>query len=150
MDFYFPYSVFKLGLVLNGISGMTTGSHVNFTCNPYFELAGRDRLYCVERTWETSLPECRMVKQVCRKQPPRVFNQAHLKAVSRVEFKYELSYVNSEIINNFQTATYVCPPGLVFKNQAEVFYKYFGTQLQAYKNATCIGLEKWDEIPNCI
>ena len=141
---------FKLGLVLNGISGITKGSHANFSCNPFFELAGRDRLYCIDRTWETQVPECRMVKHVCRDRPPLVFNQAYLKAVNRVEFKNELNHTHSENVNNYQIATYVCPSGLVFENQAKVFYKNFGAQLMACKNATCIGPEKWDELPRCI
>jgi hypothetical protein len=90
-----------------------------------------------------------MVKNVCRERPPMVTNAAYIRALQRIEFKNELNMTSSETVTTFTVATYVCATGLAFSNLRNTGSRYFGTQMLPYKNSTCVGPDKWDELPVC-
>ena len=144
----------EVGVVFRIPSGDTRGSHVNFTCNPFYTLVGKDRVLCSNQTWDNEMPECRLnVKELCREKPPSVFNKALLKALHRIEIKYETSYMNYDVITHHVSATYVCPEGHRFRmqesrRQLPVIKNYNG-QLLEHTNSTCVGENRWIDMPIC-
>ena len=109
----------EIGVVLN-TNGSVHGSHVNFTCNRFYELSGRERLFCLGREWEKDVPECRLTRRLCRERPVAFANQAFLKSVQRVEFKAELNYTSSHMVTVFTKAMYVCAANTQFKIKTNI------------------------------
>jgi hypothetical protein len=140
----------EIGLVLNSLTGSTKGSHANFSCNPMFELVGRERIHCVDGFWENHVPECQPIKNICRVKPTPLVNFTMLKSLVRVEFKVELDYSVSQLHTAFTLATYVCAANTNFKDMTNVTKKVFNDVSFLCKNVTCIGTDKWDNVPTCV
>ena len=140
----------EVGLVLNMFTGDTRGSHVNFTCNPMYKLVGRERIYCVNGTWEMLLPECRLETQfLCLNRPQSMHNAVPV-LLNRVEFKMEHNFQDFSTVNHYALAQYVCVNGMTFQKSSGVSRKLFKNELLAYKNSTCLGNEKWSETHVCV
>jgi hypothetical protein len=140
----------EIGIVLNWLTGNTRGSHANFTCNPMFELVGRERIHCVDGVWENHVPECHPIRNTCRIKPPIIVNNTLLKSLVRVEYKYELDHHLSENRTAFTLATYLCGGTTKFKDTANVGRKMFNDVIFLVKNVTCIDTDKWDDVPVCV
>jgi hypothetical protein len=138
----------EVGLVLN-TNGLTKGSHVNFTCNPFFELIGPERTFCIGRNWESEVPQCRL-SFICKERPPMVVDNAILISSTRVEFKVEVSYSNFEKRTAHTQAAYVCTPGTRFNTNTNMGYRVISGINMAYKNVSCVGNDKWGELPVCL
>ncbi len=130
-------------------AGMTKGSHVNFTCNSFFDLVGPERTYCIGRFWETEIPQCRL-SFYCKEKPPKTVDKAMLMSLTRVEFKVELSYTSHENRTAYTQASYVCAYGFKFQSTTNMGYRVINGINLAYKNVSCIGNDKWGELPVCI
>lgn len=138
------------GLIMTN-SFYTNGSHVNFTCNPYFDLFGRDRLFCFGSEWEQDVPECRLANNICRIKPNKTMNNAYLKWWKRVEITNELDYDNkNETIVIYLTAEYTCLPGYTFKNADLTYIKKIDTKFFNVQNITCTGSNQWEGSPQCL
>jgi hypothetical protein len=79
-----------------------------------------------------------------------VISNAMLIGLIRSEFKFEMSHANFEIRTAHTVASYVCAYGTTFQVMTNVGYRLIKGENVAYKNASCVGDEKWDALPNCI
>ena len=81
---------------------------------------------------------------------PHHFNKAVPLALNRVEFKMEYSYSKSELGNYYISAQYVCSGGTQFQNKNGIGERIVKGHKFVYKNITCLGEEKWSNIPICV
>jgi hypothetical protein len=141
-----------VGLIMTNV-GMTNGSHVNFTCNPYYELVGRSQLFCYGHVWETDVPQCRMTKKVCTVWPPAIEGNALMKLMRKHQIKHEVDYVRTQNVTVLILAEYICKPGHRFSEYFRTMYKQFDGPFSRhlpYQNMTCTGTETWTRLPVCI
>jgi hypothetical protein len=138
-------------LVLNGINGATSGSRVNYTCNPYYEIQGPKTVYCLNGQWEHKRPTCSLTKQLCKEKPISIKGNTIIKSVSRVELNIEhLNTNKTEPMTIFARAIYICSNGKQFQNKSNIGIREFNGLNYAYKNVSCIGPNKWEPIPECV
>lgn len=130
--------------------GFASGSHVNFTCDPFYERIGKFRVYCTNGEWEKDIPNCQLIKEICMNKPPLQDGLTYIKSLSRVEIKNETDYVNSQKIVLFTIASYVCRPGSTFENKLNLNFKSFNGTMMPYQNVTCIGPNTWESVPKCV
>ena len=138
-------------LVLGALSGMTNGSHVNFTCNPFYERVGPATVFCINGQWEKNIPECRPMKNVCKKRPWSAIPNGFLLSLKRVDFRNELDYGDKyDNVTVLLSAGYSCFPNFKFQINRNIELKSVGTQVLVAQNVNCVGEEAWEFVPRCI
>lgn len=137
------------GLILNVRNGSTNGSHVNFTCNPFFERTGRERVFCIDGEWEKERANCRLTKNICRNKPQLQLGLTIIKSLSRAEPRLELEYGRFENITVYTSASYICTRDSKFQDRSRVAFKNFNGVILPYQNSSCIGQDEWEQVPVC-
>lgn len=146
-----------VGLILNSYDGSTFGSHVNFTCNPFFELTGgMVRIFCNNGRWnESAIPKCLRSKSVCTVLPPNRTESSIMLLANGYTFLDETDVANKKIVRIYTTVSYVCANsslrfadpsrriGLKMRNNST-------QQFYSYQNATCLGQNRWQPLPRCL
>lgn len=140
-------------LVLNKINGSTSGTHCNFTCNPYYKLNGKQTLKCIEGSWELDGPSCNLPDSYCRIKPSDRIGIAKLISMTSVDIKQEINLGEpTEPLRLYLQASYTCPANTDFdvKDESLILYKKIRNKKVAYVNMTCFGKEEWDLFPKCL
>lgn len=128
----------------------TNGSHVNFTCNQYYDLVGRNRLFCFGSEWEQNVPDCVLTPNTCTIKPNKTLGNAYLKQWFRVEIPHELDYNNTiRNLSIYTSADYTCFPGYKFKYPQYTLKKSYNNKLFDIQTIVCTGPEKWTSDPVC-
>jgi hypothetical protein len=143
----------EVALLLNKNSGITGGSHVNFSCNPFFELHGRRRVRCINGRWESDVPACVLSKNICKIKPSEqtIRSNAQLIGMLKNEIKIEESGTTRKLII-FMQASYACLPGFSFEYswQKRTETKMISNMIVTYQNFSCVGEERWEHVPKCV
>ncbi len=126
------------------------GSYVNFTCNSFYEPQGPNQVFCKNGKWDINYFNCEISVNFCRDKPPIQFGQTMLKSLTRTEFKYELSYTNSDKIIAYSSASYICINNFTFQDMTDVVERNFNGTILKYKSITCVGRKRWGNIPVCL
>ena len=137
---------------------------MNFTCNAFFELVGKESIQCNSHGWD-EMPDCKISSNVCLEKPQRI-NNAHPVFIQRTEFKIEhfkKEHAHAhkhedrhrhvpvfESAYHHSVASFFCINGTKFADMKNAGSKTIKGVSYFYKNATCIGNEKWDGIPVCV
>lgn len=128
----------------------TNGSHVNFTCNPFYELVGRNRLFCYGSEWEKDVPECRLMRDICLIRPNFTVGFAYMKQITKVEIKHELDYFRNQTVLIYTMADFTCMPGYQFANDTSSMVKMYDTKVLSVQNISCTGYNRWMDAPVCV
>jgi hypothetical protein len=146
-----------ISLLLNKDSGITGGSHVNFSCNPFFELHGRRQIRCIDGRWESDVPTCLLSKNICTIKPTEksISSNAQLIGMLKNEIKIEDTASrpgHTKKLIAYTQASFACLPGYTFQQawQKRTETKILSNIQVTYQNFSCVGEERWEHVPNCI
>ena len=140
----------EVKLVLGALSGMTTGSHVNFTCNQYYDRVGPATVFCVNGQWDRNIPLCTPSKNVCKKRPWSAIPNGFLLTLKRVDYQNEIDYTRSENATVMISANYACYPGFRFEQYKNIELKSMNNQVVVTQSVSCVNEESWEFSPNCV
>jgi hypothetical protein len=145
-------------LFLNWSNGLTNGSYINFTCNPYYELIGQQQVSCINGKWEKYNTQCVLSRNICSIMPPPSTNTTYMISMVRERIIYESSFNRQDYIDLFTVASYTCLPQFTngFTNKTSGLTKFRVLEnengrkvLTSYQNVSCIGYDKFDSMPVC-
>lgn len=137
----------EVGLIMQN-TDFISGSHVNFSCNPYFELRGRARLFCVNGVWESEIPSCVLRENICETEPKTRIGYARIMSQTKHQIKKEFSYTASARVFVYVSADYVCMRGYQFPD-SNTYREFNGTSM-SYQTSKCSGANIWSSISNCV
>lgn len=150
----------EVALVISSYDGSTFGSHVNFTCDPFFELTGgASRIYCNNGKWTTDNvvpPKCTRSKDICTDMPPNRTDSTVLLSVTGFDIEEEsLGEFYKKKVKIYTMASYVCAfSNLVFADTSrKVSTRARKNPLlppYRYQNSTCLGNNVWQSLPQCV
>ncbi len=133
-------------LLLNKFNSSTDGTSVGFKCNSYFDLVGVKKIVCINNTWSSSPPTCKLTNSTCFQKPPVLVKTAKLINLEHAVLKVEKSLNGTfNKVNAFISARYTCPGNKFAPNQT---VKY-NDQNIGHVEVLCIGSEIWQEV-KCI
>ncbi len=112
------------------------GSHVNFSCNPLYQLKGKNSVFCNNGTWENEVPNCVADRTLCYIKPPKMINTAHLIGLSSIEIKNEIDYGKFNKIISFTKAQYTCNK-FELSDAYKIKYKNINNKNVAYIEILC-------------
>ena len=148
----------EVRLLLNSLDGSTLGTHVNFTCDPYFELVGgQKQIFCTNNgKWnESAIPKCQISRRICNQAPPNRTDTARLLFASGVDVVRELVDNKNDTLKVYTVAGYVCAyTNMKFEDASrKIALKPNNKNPKSpfvYQNTTCIGSNVWEAIPRCV
>ena len=140
-------------LKLNKINGSTSGTHCNFTCNPFYKLRGKKTLRCLDGVWELDGPLCYLPENYCKIKPSERIGMAKLISMSSITIKNEITLGDRfESVRLYLKASYTCPVNTRFNVNDDklIFYKRIKNKTVSYVNMTCFNKDEWNWFPKCI
>lgn len=146
----------EVGLILNSLDGSPNGSHVNFTCDQYFELSGGPRqIFCNDGKWNQSdIPKCTLSQNICTDVPPNKTDSSVLLGINGIYLEEELGNGRTNRVKVLLSSMYRCASSdLTFVNQTrKIGFKPSKNPLvfYAYQNSSCIGKNVWEPLPRCL
>ncbi len=145
-----------VSLYLVKANGFTNGSYVNFSCNPFFELIGQQKVFCKNGIWENAVPQCVLSTRVCRNKPPPSAASSYIISQKRQTLNIESSYGKTDPLVIYLEASYTCNwPDMNFTNTTRpIEYRALLNSigkpvLVFYQTSLCLGNDTFEQLPSC-